>query len=209
MIPAVRASERDGIGARGHHLFGILGSEVHDAFQNALFVFRPIRVVGEFERLLQVLHTDSRGGCCESVVHPPAHAHERPPHRAQGPLRPRQRLGHEFGELHPVGRGVDFWDHFSKQHQQKGDTGHVNQSACPRGEGFAWEKVFGNHGGDEHDGDVHQVVHHQNGAQQVSWALRVVGRAHQGEDALGGGRILAFEVVKGLGRKAEKRHFRT
>ena len=209
MRPRIVFAEGADVGTWRHHLFGVLGPKIDNAFQNALLVFRALCVVGQFKRLLQVLHTHLGGRSFELVVHPASHADQRRPRGLQDALKPGQGPRGEFGQFHPEGGGVDFGNHFPKQHQQEGHTHHVNEGVQPSGKGVAGEEVLREDRGDEHDADVDQIVDHQDGAQQVARAFGVVGGAHQGEHPSRARAVVLVEVVQGGRRQREKRHLRT
>ena len=192
VFPCVVHAERQHVCPGGHDLFGVLGAEVHDAFQNALFFFRPLRVVGQFQRLFEVFHADLCGGVGEFVVHPTPHADQGFPNGAEHLLGEQEGGGHEFGQIHAKRRGVNLGDDLPKEHQQKGDTHHMNQRAEPQRHRVARKQLFRQDCRDQDDGDVHQVVDDQDGAQQVARSIHVVGGTHEVQDFLGPGVVFLF-----------------
>ena len=204
--PGVFLAKSADVHPRGHHLFGVLGSEVDNALQNALLVFGALGVVGQFQGLFKVFHTQFPGRRLELVVHPSSHAHEWQPSGPQHSLEDAQGYCGEFGQPHPKRGRINLGNDFAEEHQQEGDAHHVDERVDPRRQGVAWKQVLRNHCGDEHDGDVHEVVHHQNGPQQVAWPLCGVGGSHEVENALCARRFLLFEVAERLGRQTENRH---
>ena len=209
VFPRIGPREGDDVRSGRHDLLGVFGPKIHNALENALFFLRAFGVVGELKRSFQVFHADFCHGGTELSIKPFPHGHKGPPSRLQDFLRGHQGCAHEFGQFDPKRSGVDFGNDLAKQHQQHRHTDDVNQSVEPSGEGFAREHAFCQHGSDQDNGNVDQVVDDENGAQQISRTFGVVGGAQQIQNPSGGRRIFRFKVVQRLWRQTEKGDFRT
>ena len=166
------------IGPRGHDLLDILGAEVDDAAEDAVFLVGALLGVGDVDGVFQVLDGHLRRG----GVHPPgqggAEGIHREPDRAEDLLGQPQRPGHapREGEGMPV--GVDLGQDFAEQDDQEGHTEHVEKRAEPAGQ--SREPLLHQHGRQEDDEDVDRVVEDQNGGQEVGggrWPHRAWTRA--------------------------------
>ena len=155
--------ERHNILPTGHHLFGRLVTEANNTLQHVL-LFLQLVLVGQFKRLLQVVHTQSVVLFLNNLLGQKTGTYQNRGQRIEHPAERYNGSCKSAANSQGMLSAIHLRHDFAKQKQQKSKQNRNHDKLYPIGITKAYrmgKEIVAKH----NDGHIHQIVRNKNSGQ--------------------------------------------